>query len=115
MQHVPALGLETLAAQFGKTRHAPDFAGDAEILGEQFRRRLDLAQDRARAEQPRLQRRAAVADRPQLVHALENAFLCALGHGGMRIVLVERGDVEIDVLVVDIHALQAVWMMTASS
>ena len=57
MQHVPAFDLEPLAAQFGEAGHAPDLAGDAEILGEQFRAGLDLAQDRAGAEQPHLQRR----------------------------------------------------------
>ena len=109
MQHVPALGLETVAAEFGEAGHAPDFAGDAEILGQQIGPRLDLAQDRARAEQARLERGVVALglDRTELVHPLENALLRAFGHRRMRVILVQRGDVEIDVLVVDIHALQA--------
>src|SRR3989338_11474374 len=51
MQHVPALAIQPVAAQFVETGHAPDVGAHTEILFQQFRRRDDLAQNRPAAEQ----------------------------------------------------------------
>ena len=76
-------------------------------LGQHVRRRLDLAQDRAGAEQTHLQAGLVGLDLAQLVGALEDALLRPLRHRRMGVILVQGRDVVIDVVLIDEHAFQA--------
>src|SRR5271166_4211230 len=117
VEHVPALHLQALATQFGEAWHAPDIGGDAEIGVQQFGRRYHLAQDRATAEQlyplvagarARFQRTRFQPTGLKQVHSLQDAGLRALRQCRVLVVLVHQGDVEVDVLLIAIHAAQAV-------
>ncbi|KAG0738556.1 hypothetical protein G6F24_017582 [Rhizopus arrhizus] len=99
MQHVVAFGVQAVAAQFGEAGDAPQIRGHAPVGFQQLLRSHDFAQDRARTHQ--LHAVLALAVRLQLVHALDDAFLVALGQTGLRVVFV--------------HHRQPCWMITANS
>src|SRR3546814_7259172 len=52
--------------------------------------------------------RGAVASAREQVHALDDAFGAALGHGRVAVVLVHQGDVPVLVVLLGEHALHAV-------
>ena len=81
-------------------------AVDTEVILEQIGGGNDLAQNRAGTHElnPRPLGFAAVA---QQVHAAQDALLHAVGHFGLRVVLVHHRDVIKDVFLILQHALQA--------
>ena len=108
MQQVPALGGLAVARQLVEARAAPDVGADAPVRLEQL-----LGGHRSRAgscrEPSRLTVSACLARRClQQVHALDDLFLGAGLQARHRVVLVEQRDVEVDVLLLLDHALQAV-------
>src|SRR5690606_22250530 len=104
MQLVPALDGERLAAQLAEARHAPHVRVDLEVLVENLRRCLHLAQDRAGAHQ--LHARTALlalAAAVEQVHALQDAVGRAFRHRRVHVVLVHARDVVEDVLLLGAH------------
>ena len=108
MQHVPAIDVETVAAQFHETGDAPDVGGDTEVVRQQRSAGFDFAQNGARAEQLNARGFFLRLHRSQLVHALADAFLGTFGHVAMRIILVQRRDVIEDILILAVHAAQPI-------
>ena len=106
-KQVPPFDVEPLAAQFGEARDAPYLAADAVLAGQHLGRRLDLAQDRARAEQTHLQSGLAGLDVAQLIGAAENALFRPFRHCRMGVILVQGRDVVINVVLIDEHPFQA--------
>src|SRR5690606_11565727 len=104
MQLVPALDGERLAAQLAEARHAPHVRVDLEVLVENLRRCLHLAQDRAGAH--RLHARTALlalAAAVEQVPALQDAVGRAFRHRRVHVVLVHARDVVEDVLLLGAH------------
>src|SRR6266704_1474954 len=106
LQGVAGRDVRTLAAQFGEARHAPHVCAHPEVLREQVRAGDDLAQDRAAAQQ--LHAGTAAGALAQQVHAAQDPFLGALGHGRVPVVLVHDGQVVVHVLLLGVHAPQPV-------
>src|SRR5512135_2876290 len=107
MQCVPALAIDTVAAQLVEAGHAPDVGSDAEILLQQLGGCDHFAQDGTAAEQLHFRFRLGIAG-AELVHALDDAFLGALRHGRMGVVLVHHREVIEHVFLLVVHALHAV-------
>ena len=102
MPRVPGLCFHRLTAQFAVGRGRPDLARHAEFA-EPGRGSLGLRQNRAGAKQ---------ADQRSLVgfdavQAAKDAFVSILGLRGHHEILVVRGDVVDDVLVLAVHLLHA--------
>ena len=94
VQHVPALGAEAVAIQLGVAGDAPHVGGDVVLLAEDLLRLEHLAEDRAAAEQLRLQLRLLGCSAAlQLVQPAQDAVLAPSGIGGMRVLLVHHRQV----------------------
>src|SRR5262245_51172748 len=79
MQHVPPVGIQTVAAQLGEARAAPDVGGHTPVLLEQLRARDHFAQDRARPHELHLL--LALAAFLEEIHALQDPGLHVLVGG----------------------------------
>src|SRR6267142_1101738 len=115
VQQVPALHVETLAAQFVEAGRAPHVGGYAEVLFQQVLRGDDFAQNRAAAEQLHswgVLFPSALCPLPsplaQLIYPLENTVFGTLRHRRVCVILVEQSDVEEDVLLLLDHAAQSI-------
>src|SRR5690606_25059764 len=106
MQQVVTLNIERFATQFGEARDTEYIRLYAVFLLQDLGCKDNFPQDRAGAEQvdPQLSWARAL----EQVHSFENALLGTLRHGQVRVVLVQAGDVIEDVLLVGIHATQAI-------
>src|SRR5215211_7092417 len=109
VEAVPALGAQPVAAQLGEAGGAPDVGRDPPVLFQQLGPGDHLTQDGAAAQQldpgPLAAAGRALAEQ---VQALADALLGPLGHGRVLVVLVHQGDVVVDVLLLGVHAPQAV-------
>ena len=81
-----AVGGEAVAAQLGEAGYAPDLGADLVVLGEQLGRGIDLAEDRAGADQADLRPRPGGL--ANLVHAAQDALLGAFRHWRLKVVFV---------------------------
>ena len=107
MQSIPSRGVVPIARQFVHARHAPYIRRDTEISCQQISSGLNLTQNGAGAEE--LHNGPALCRyRAQAVQAPNDAILNALGHIGMHIVLIHRGDVIEAVLTLLEHATHPV-------
>src|SRR5690606_15971478 len=97
VQHVPAIRVQAVAAQFVETRAAPDVGGDAPVCFQQIGRGDDFAEDRAAAHNLDVLLALGFGAFLEQVHAFEDVGLRVLVRHfldtGMRVVLVHHGDV----------------------
>ncbi len=108
MQQVPAFDLLRLTADLGEAGCRPDVAAHVVLAGEDLRCCDDFGEDRATAHQLNVAIGLGLAFDRQSIQALENALFGAFGQFGVRVVLVEQGDVVVDVLLIDVHPAHAV-------
>ena len=107
MQQVPALGAHAVAAQLVEAGRAPEIGGDFPVIAQQIGGGDHLAQDRAAAQQLHARPLALAAGLEQ-IQAADDARLRAGRHRRVRIVLVHQRDVVVDVLLLLVHAAEAV-------
>ena len=105
MQQVPAFGILAVAGQFIEAWCAPDIGRDAPVLLQQNLGRLAFTQDGARAKQ--VDARLVLSGRFEQIQAFQDFGFGTGLQARHRIVLVQQGDVEINVFLVLHHALQA--------
>ena len=108
VQQVPALDVTAFARQLGEARAAPQVGLDAPVLFQQFRSGDHLAEDGARTQQLHARPVAVLDALAELVHALDDVALHASRHFRMLVVLVHHRQVVVDVLLLGVHAAQAV-------
>src|SRR5581483_11628382 len=106
MQTVPALDPQGIAAQFVVAGHAPDVGRHVVLFRQDLLRAERFVQDRAAAE--KLQARFAVFRGLESVNALQDAFCYALRHRRHRVILVVEREVVEQVLLLLVHAADAV-------
>ena len=107
-QHAITVGTDAFPAQLIEAGDAPHIGADTKVLLQQLRRGFHLAQNSAGAQQLHLRGLLAALAFVQQIHAATNTFLGAFRHGAVHVVLVHQRQVVEDVLVVFIHALQAI-------
>src|SRR5829696_6583968 len=107
IEAVPALDRARLAVELAEAGCAPDLGLDAPILRQEIRRGENLAQDRARPDEPDWGLSLALY-RLNLVHPLNNGVLHALRHGRLGVVLVHDSNVVEAVLLPFHHVSHAV-------
>src|SRR6267143_5718986 len=109
VEQVPPAGRVPFARQLGEARAPPEIRLDPEIGPEQLGRGDDLAEDGSRAEELHARRLLAARASPaEQIHPAHDALGRALGHGRVRVVLVEHRHVIVDVLLLLVHAAQSV-------
>ncbi|EBA08345.1 hypothetical protein SSE37_16073 [Sagittula stellata E-37] len=107
VETVVPLAVLVVAGQFVERGRRPDVGGDGKVLFQHLRRLDRLHEDRAGAHQVDVLLGGLVG----LLHpveALDDALFGAHRHFRVMIVLVHQGQVEVDVLLIHEHPLQAV-------
>ena len=104
---VPTLGIEGVAVQGLVAGDAPDIRADLVFFFEQALRFEGAVDDRAATEEVGLEPGALLGRGLELVHALENAFFDSVGHLRHGIDVVFDRQVVEHVLLLDVHAADA--------